>query len=54
MSALHILLNYRNLEEFYNLLKDERQYKPTTVAEKLRRMKIVIQYTKGTQTQRMK
>ena len=43
-SALHILLNNRNLEEFYNLLKDERQYKPTTVAEKLRRMKMAIQF----------
>ena len=35
MSAVDILLNSKNLEKFYTMLKEERGYKPTTVAEKL-------------------
>lgn len=44
MSALEMLMNRKNLENFYHILKDEKQYKPTTIAEKLRRLKMAIQF----------
>ena len=36
------LLSIQRLEAFVKGMKDEKQYKPTTIAEKLRRIKLAI------------
>ena len=39
-----ILLNKTNLEGFIHILATERRYKPTIIAEKIRRLKMGIKY----------
>lgn len=41
---INILLNQKNLERFYHFLKTSKKYKPTTNAEKLRRLKMAIRF----------
>ena len=41
---INFLLNQQNLERYYHHLKTSKQYKPTTNAEKLRRLKLAIRY----------
>lgn len=38
------LFNYTNLEQYYHLMKEELQYQPSTIAEKLRRLKQAISF----------
>ena len=39
-----LLLNQRNLESYYQHLKNNRKYKPTTNAEKLQRLRMAIRF----------
>ena len=41
---IDILFNKANLESYFQKLLSERQYKPTTLSEKIRRMKLAIKY----------
>ena len=41
---IKLLLNQKNLERYYHFLKTNKQYKPTTNAEKLRRIKLAIKF----------
>jgi len=43
-SDIEKLFNKSNLENFFQKLLKERQYKPTTISEKIRRMKLAIKY----------
>ena len=43
-SDIDKLFNKSNLELFFQKLLSERHYKPTTIAEKIRRMKLAIKY----------
>ena len=43
-SYVDMLLNKTNLEGFIHILATERRYKPTTIAEKIRRLKMGIKY----------
>lgn len=38
------LFNKHNLETFFHFLMTDRGYKPTTIAEKIRRLKMAIKY----------
>ena len=38
------LLNIKELERFLSIMKDKKMYKPTTMAEKLRRLKLAIKF----------
>ena len=41
---IKILLNQKNLEHYYHHLKTSKKYKPTTNAEKLRRLRLAIRF----------
>ena len=43
-SDIDKLFNKSNLESFFRKLLTERHYKPTTISEKIRRMKLAIKY----------
>jgi len=43
-SDIEKLFNKSNLENFFHKLLKERQYKPTTISEKIRRMKLAIKF----------
>ena len=43
-SDIDKLFNKANLERFFQKLLNERHYKPTTISEKIRRMKLAIKY----------
>jgi len=45
---LNKLLNIKQLESFMKKMKDQKEYKATTMAEKLRRIRLAIKYmTRG-------
>ena len=46
---IKVLLNQQNLEQYYHFLRTKKQFKPTTNAEKLRRIKLAIRFTMHTQ-----
>ena len=48
------LFNKTNLEKFFHYLITERAYKPTTIAEKIRRLKMAIKYVIHTEDSVMK
>ena len=48
------LFNKTNLEKFFHTLITERGYKPTTIAEKIRRLKLAIKYVIHTEDSMMK
>ena len=37
------LFNHKNVEQFYHCMKEQLQYQPSTIAEKLRRLKRAIE-----------
>lgn len=43
-SDIDILFNKKNLESHFQKLLSEKNYKPTTLSEKIRRMKLAIKY----------
>ena len=43
-SDIDKLFNKKNLEKFFQTLLNEKHYKPTTISEKIRRMKLAIKY----------
>lgn len=51
--ANDMLLNLENLENFFQSIKKERSYKPTTQQEKLRRLKMAIQFVMREQDSEM-
>ena len=52
-SDIDILFNKANLESYFQKLLSERQYKPTTLSEKIRRMKQAIKYVIHTEDSMM-
>ena len=48
------LFNKSNLEGFFHTLITEREYKPTTITEKIRRLKMAIKYVMHTEDSLMK
>ena len=53
-SDIDTLFNKANLESYFQKLLSERQYKPTTLSEKIRRMKQAIKYVIHTEDSMMK
>ena len=53
-SYIATLFNKSNLERFCYILINERGYKPTTITEKIRRLKMAIKYVIHTEDSMMK
>ena len=53
ISDVDKLFNKTNLEKFFHYLITERAYKPTTIAEKIRRLKMAIKYVIHTEDSMM-